>query len=92
VVGRAKGHAMTDGTDDDRAAYVRNLIANRCPELGAADLAAFTQHATTPVEPDLPEEIGRDLMAVLEAMDMKLDRMADAVGVNGEDDDAGRRR
>jgi hypothetical protein len=47
---------------DDRAAYVRALIAHRAPELGPDDLALLTQHATTSVEPDLPEEIGEQIL------------------------------
>jgi hypothetical protein len=63
---------------DDRADYIRCLIAVRCPELGPDDLALITQHAPT-TEPDLPPEIGRDLMLVLEAMEAKLDRLGEAV-------------
>jgi len=77
---------MTDGTDD-RVGYIRNLIAVRCPELGPDDLATLTQHAATET---LPVEIGEQIMDVLAAMEMKLDRLA---GVNkDEDDDADRRR
>jgi hypothetical protein len=72
---------------DDRAAYVCSLIAVRCPELDSVDLALITQPATTTTEM-LPVEIGSDLMAVLEAMEAKLDRLAEAMGANKDEDDA----
>jgi hypothetical protein len=80
---------MDDGTDDDRAAYIRALVSHRCPEIGPADLALITQRAGAPAEPDLPVEIGEQILDVLAEMGDRLDRI---VGVNGEDDDADRRR
>jgi hypothetical protein len=68
---------------DDRAAYVRNLIAVRCPEIEPDDFALITQPATPTTEPDLPPEIGEQILDVLAEMGDRLDRI---VGVNGEDD------
>jgi hypothetical protein len=74
---------------DDRDRVMRIIVA-RCPEIGLDDL---TQHAGAPAEPDLPAEIGRDIMAVLEAMEAKLDRLGEVIGVTTkDDDDADRRR
>ena len=70
---------MTDDRDsDDRAAYVRALIPHRCPEVTDDDLAAAFG-STQPAEL-LPIEIGKDIMAVLAAMEAKLDRLAETVG------------
>jgi hypothetical protein len=76
---------------DDQHAYVRAVIAHRCPELGPADLALITHPDPVRVEPDLPVEIGEAILDVVTSMEAKLDRLADAVGVNkDEDDDAAR--
>jgi hypothetical protein len=79
------------GMTDDRAAYVRAMILARCPELGPADLALIgTLHPGPPTaEPDLPMEIGRDIMAVLAAMDERLDDLVEAIGDGDADDLAG---
>ena len=74
----------------DRAAYVRALVAHRCPEIGPADLALIT--TTYPAAPSaemLPVEIGRDIMSVLEAMESKLDQLVEAIGDGDADDLAG---
>jgi hypothetical protein len=66
-----------DEADDDRAAYVRALIASRCPELGPADLA------TLAVRPDpdagIPPEIADQIMDVLLAFEARLERIENAV-------------
>ena len=72
--------------DHDR---VMRLILARCPELTDADLALIAQPA--PPSELLPDQIGREIMAMLEALEAKLDRLAEAVGVNGIDDDANQR-
>jgi hypothetical protein len=82
---------MIDPSVTDDRDRVMRIIKARCPELGPDDLALLTQHAPS-VEPDLPEEIGEQILDVLAEMGDRLDRLADAVGVNGdEDDDANRR-
>lgn len=71
---------MTDPTpapDDDRAAYVRCLIASRCPELGPSDLAMLTE--ATPDPDMLPARIGVQIMAVLERMADRMDAFEKAV-------------
>jgi hypothetical protein len=77
---------------DDRDRVMRLILA-RCPELTDADLAAI-EARSQPAEPDLPVEIGAQIMDVLAALEEKFDWLADAVGVNkdGGDDDAARRR
>jgi hypothetical protein len=77
--------------DDDRAAYIRALVAHRCPEIEPADLATLatlTQAVTTPVKM-LPEEISRDILEVLDLMLGRLDELADAVGANDDDANQG---
>jgi hypothetical protein len=76
--------------DDDRAAYIRALVAHRCEEIGPADLALIgTIHPGATAEPDLPVEIGRDIMSVLAAMEFKLDALVEAIGDGDADDLAG---
>jgi hypothetical protein len=61
--------APTPAGEDDRAAYVRALIASRCPELGPSDLAMLAEadpHA-------LPGSIGVQIMEVLERMADRMD-------------------
>jgi hypothetical protein len=71
--------------EDDRAAYVRALLAHRCPELGPADLALIgTIHPGGPSAEMLPVEIGEQIMDAIAAVDAKLDAMTEAIG---EDDD-----
>jgi len=75
-------------THDDRADYIINLIAGRCPEATDADLALIT--SMEPSAEMLPVEIGEQIMDVLEAMEAKLDQLVasrverEAIG----DDDA----
>ena len=76
---------MTYDCDD----YLRRLIAARCPELTDDDLALITQPAATTAEPDLPVEIGEQILDVLAEMGDRLDRI---VGANVSDDDATERR
>jgi hypothetical protein len=81
---------MTDGTDDDR---VLRIIKARCGDvLSDADFALITQHAAPPAEPDLPVEIGEQILDVLAEMGNRLDRLAGATSANGKDDDATERR
>jgi hypothetical protein len=91
------GKGMTD--DADRAAYVRALVAHRCPELDQKDLAALTPADNAPTgaiaQPAemLPVEIGDAIIDAITALEDKLDWLAEAVGANkDEDDDAARRR
>jgi hypothetical protein len=75
-------------THDDRADYIINLIAGRCPEVTDADLALIT--SMEPSAEMLPVEIGEQIMDVLEAMEAKQDQLVasraerEAIG----DDDA----
>lgn len=85
--------------DDDRAAYIRALVAHRCPEIGPADLAAIAAgsqpDAIASTEAVMPVEIGDLIIDAIVALEEKVDWLADAVGVNkdeDEDDDATRRR
>jgi hypothetical protein len=75
--------SMTD--DRDR---VMRIIRARCPELGPDDLALITHPDPARVEPDLPVEIGEQILDVLAEMGDRLDRLADAAGVNKDEDDA----
>jgi hypothetical protein len=59
--------AMIDPTDPGRAAYVRALLAARCPELTPADLAALAPPA------DLAPEVGE---AALRLVDVIMARLA----------------
>jgi hypothetical protein len=78
---------VSDNDDHDR---VMRIITARCGDaLTDADLATLTQHAGAPAEPDLPLEIGEQILNVLAEMGDRLERM---VGVNGENDDATERR
>ncbi len=58
----------------DRAAYVRALIAGRCPELTEADLAKFLAGSSQP-DPDagIPVEIADQILDVLHHL---MDRMS----------------
>ena len=59
----------------DRAAYVRALIASRCPELSDSDLTLL--HA--PPDPDtLPGSIGEAILEVCERMADRLDALESA--------------
>jgi hypothetical protein len=49
----------------DRAAYVRALIAHRCPELNDDDINALMQ-------PDLRDEVG----LIMDVLDLMTDRLA----------------
>ena len=62
------------------AAYVRALIAHRAPELTEADLALLVG------EPDgtLPVEMVEVIVDAIDALDDKLDRLADALAHAGE--------
>jgi hypothetical protein len=80
---------VSDNDDHDR---VMRIIPARCGDvLTDADLALF---ASMESEPDtLPVAIGEQIMEVLDHMMDRLDRMADVVGANNdEDDDAAARR
>jgi hypothetical protein len=80
---------MTDPSEaDDRAAYVINLARHRCPELSETDLAALAKPVSAET---LPAEIGEQIMDVLNAMMDRLDRLAEAVGVDRSDDNADQR-
>jgi hypothetical protein len=72
---------------DDRADYIIDLIRARCGDvLTDADLDSIAQPAAPPVEPDLPAEIGVEILNVLDSMMDRLDELAEAVGANGSDD------
>jgi hypothetical protein len=58
------------GDPDDRAAYVRALIAHRCPELTDADLAF-----TTITPDDLPLEVADKIGEVLDLLERKLESL-----------------
>jgi hypothetical protein len=82
--------------DDDRAAYIRALVAHRCPEIGPADVALIgTIHPGAPtadtasVEALLPVEIGEQIMDAIAALEEKLDQLVEAVGDGDADDLAG---
>jgi hypothetical protein len=64
------------------------VVLHRCPEIGPADLALMA------AEPDdtLPRQIAEQILTVLDGMEAKLDQLAEAVDVNGSDDDAADRR
>jgi hypothetical protein len=55
------------------------LIAHRCPEIDDADLAE-------PVDA-LPVEIGDLILDAIDEVQDRLDRLAEAVGHGGDDDD-----
>jgi hypothetical protein len=59
----------------DRLAYIRAVVFHRCPELSPADLASIEARS----EPDLPAEIAAQVLDVIEALEMKLEEMAEAI-------------
>ncbi len=70
----------------ERAEYVQRLILARCSEIDLEDLAvAFGSSA----DADLPAEIGEQILAVCEAMEEKLDQLAQAIGDDDDDDRRG---
>jgi hypothetical protein len=84
--------SIADSPDADRAAYIRAVIQARCGDvLTDADLATLTQAATTPAEL-LPVEIGEQIIDAITALEDKLDWLAEAVGVNRDEDDDGAAR
>jgi hypothetical protein len=77
---------------DDRAAYIRALVAHRCEEIGPADLALIgTIHPAGPSAEMLPVEIGEQIIDAIAAMGAKLDALAEAVALGANDDDANQR-
>ena len=85
--------------DDERAAYIRALVAHRCPEIGQEDFAALADTASTeaiaPPTEMLPVEIGERIVEVLDLMMGRLDEIAETIANRDEDeddDDATRRR
>jgi hypothetical protein len=81
---------------DDRAAYIRALIAHRCPEIEPEDLAALADTASTeaiaPPAEMLPVEIGERIVEVLDLMMGRLDEIAETIANRDEDDDDATRR
>jgi hypothetical protein len=68
-------HACQDGTDavtdDERFAYIRALIASRCPELGPDDLALLAP----PPDPEMvPASVFGQVVEVLDQMIARQDR------------------
>jgi hypothetical protein len=78
--------------EDDRAAYVRSLIAARCPEIDLDDLPALTHASMEPSAETLPVEITEQVLDVVDHMMDRLDTLEARVEANGEDDDGERRR
>lgn len=65
-----------DPEADDRAAYVRALIAARAPEISAADLALL---GDAPDPDTLPASIGQQILEVLDHMMTRMDALERAV-------------
>jgi len=67
---------LRNGAEDDRAAYVRSLIASRCPELSTDDLALLGEP-----DPDaIPASIGVQILEVLDRLMDRMDRMEARAG------------
>ena len=63
-----------------RDAYVTDLIAARCPELGPDDLALLG-YSDEPMSEDemIPAEIGAQILAVVEKLMDRMDRLEEAM-------------
>ena len=77
-------------TDDDRTAYVIDMIRHRCPELGPDDLALLAP----PEDPDaIPGHIAMQIMTVLDRMSERMDgyeaKFAGAEPIPAVSDEAG---
>ena len=81
---------MTDPTEDDvDRDRVMRIIMARCGDVLSEDevAAAFgADAANASTEAMLPVEIGEQILAVVEALDEKVDALAEAVGVNKDDE------
>ena len=75
---RTASERMRDRRPRHRAAYVRALIAHRCPELTDADLVLVAGSDDT-----LPVEIAAEVLDVIDLIEDRLTELEDAVTLNG---------
>jgi hypothetical protein len=71
--------------DVDHLDYIRAIIRHRVPEATEEDLAAA--FGDQPVSYALPAEIGAAINEALDEVTVRLDTLAEAVGVSRDDDD-----
>ena len=61
------------------------MVLHRCPELSDRDLATL-------MEPDVPAEIAAQVLDVVEALEQRLDELAETIANEDHDDDGADRR
>jgi hypothetical protein len=65
--------------DRNRIAYIRALIASRCPELGQSDLALIVDAPPDDSDTAIPAAVADRIMDVLLAFEARLERIENAV-------------
>ena len=68
--------------EDDRAGYVRRLLAARLPELTDADIVSLAQ---PDFDTGVPAEISDKIADVIEAMEVRLSGLEQVVGTPSAD-------